>query len=282
MSGCIKVSLIEASGLKLQRWTGDNVPYVTVRSVNLEATSQSQGPAWRSATALEGDIGSRWQRGSNCKWRDAGCSFEYDLKLEQVAQVTNVGAQRPRLEITCCDEQQGAADKTIGKGALNLGMLLCGPAGIPVRSSIELLGRRGTPHGIVVLEVYKVAPPAAAPSSAPPTYSHQSAPAQPAAPVPILTIPTKRYYSINPHRGKDYFDAADNAAITAAHQTGVPALRLPDKPYGSFEVRFGANAVSRRLSQPPPSGMIQVNTCHVLLPRHIPAPSLTLIICVGR
>ena len=125
MSGFVKVSLIEASDLKLQRWTGDNAPYVTVRAVNLEAPGSATPEPWRSATALERDIGSRWQRGSNCKWRDAGCSFEYEPKLEQVAQVT-VGEQRPRLEITCCDEQQGAADKTIGKGVLNLGMLLRG------------------------------------------------------------------------------------------------------------------------------------------------------------
>ena len=162
MSGFVKISLIEASGLKLQRypWQGDNAPYVTVRAVNLAAFA-TQEQEWRSATALEGDIGTRWQRGTNCTWRDdAECSFRYDPTLEQVDQVAM--AQDPHLEITCYDERQAAADSIIGRGPLYLGMLLCGPAGVPMRRHVELRGRRGTPHGTVVLEVCKVASSAVA------------------------------------------------------------------------------------------------------------------------
>ena len=41
--------------------------------------------------------------------------------------------------------------------------------------------------------------------------------------------------------------------------SGQQAVRLSPSRYGSFEVRFGANAVSQRMPRPPPSQMIQVN-----------------------
>jgi hypothetical protein len=56
----------------------------------------------------------------------------------------------------------------------------------------------------------------------------------------------------------------DNAAIADAEARGVECQRLspvvlPDGQVLRFEVRFGAAAISSRLSQPPASGIIQVN-----------------------
>ena len=58
------------------------------------------------------------------------------------------------------------------------------------------------------------------------------------------------------------YDAKTNAAIEAARPLEATlTLRYPDNPekYRTFEIRFGAKAVSRRLKSPPTSGIIQVN-----------------------
>ncbi|KAK7248258.1 hypothetical protein SO694_00129080 [Aureococcus anophagefferens] len=58
------------------------------------------------------------------------------------------------------------------------------------------------------------------------------------------------------------YDAKTNAAIEAARPLEATlTLRYPDNPekYRTFEIRFGAKAVSRRLKSPPSSGIIQVN-----------------------
>ena len=67
-----------------------------------------------------------------------------------------------------------------------------------------------------------------------------------------------RYFSLGPGGERDFFDAADNALIAQAEARGDASVRLPPKPYGSFEVRFGANAKSPKWDVPPESGMIQV------------------------
>ena len=70
--------------------------------------------------------------------------------------------------------------------------------------------------------------------------------------------PLVRYGSINPQGGGEPYDAADSAKIHAAKAAGALSLRL-DKPYGEFEIRFGANATSGKMPSPPESQMIQVN-----------------------
>ena len=58
------------------------------------------------------------------------------------------------------------------------------------------------------------------------------------------------------------YDAKTNAAIEAARPLEATlTLSYPDNPekYRTFEIRFGAKAVSRRLKSPPTSGIIQVN-----------------------
>ena len=68
-----------------------------------------------------------------------------------------------------------------------------------------------------------------------------------------------RYFSFGPRGEQDFFDAADNAAIAQALANGDAAVRLPPKPFGTFEIRFGAGATSSRMTTPPKSGMLQVN-----------------------
>ena len=68
-----------------------------------------------------------------------------------------------------------------------------------------------------------------------------------------------RYFSFGPSGEQDFFDAADNAAIAQALARGDAAVRLPPKPFGTFEIRFGAGATSSRMTTPPKSGMLQVN-----------------------
>ena len=68
-----------------------------------------------------------------------------------------------------------------------------------------------------------------------------------------------RYFSFGPRGEQDFFDAADNAAIAQALARGDAAVRLPPKPFGTFEIRFGAGATSSRMTTPPKSGMLQVN-----------------------
>ena len=68
-----------------------------------------------------------------------------------------------------------------------------------------------------------------------------------------------RYFSFGPRGEQDFFDAADNAAIAQALANGDAAVRLPPKPFGTFEIRFGAGATSSRMTTPPKSGILQVN-----------------------
>ena len=68
-----------------------------------------------------------------------------------------------------------------------------------------------------------------------------------------------RYFSFGPRGEHDFFDAADNAAIARALASGDAAVCLPPKPFGTFEIRFGAGATSSRMTTPPKSGMLQVN-----------------------
>ena len=68
-----------------------------------------------------------------------------------------------------------------------------------------------------------------------------------------------RYFSFGPRGEQDFFDAADNAAIAHALANGDAAVRLPPKPFGTFEIRFGASATSSKWTKPPKSGMLQVN-----------------------
>ena len=46
-------------------------------------------------------------------------------------------------------------------------------------------------------------------------------------------------------------------AGTTVDCSNSPSVRLPS--HSQFEVRFGANATSQKMTTPPPSGMIQVN-----------------------
>ena len=68
-----------------------------------------------------------------------------------------------------------------------------------------------------------------------------------------------QFYSIGPSGEHDFFSPEDNVAIAAAQARGDAALALPPKPYGSFEIRFGAAATSAKVDRPPASGIIQVN-----------------------
>ena len=68
-----------------------------------------------------------------------------------------------------------------------------------------------------------------------------------------------KYYSIGPRGEHDFFEEADNAQIAQAHASGVATLKLPPKPYGTFEIRFGAAATSQKMRSAPSSGIIQVN-----------------------
>ena len=54
------------------------------------------------------------------------------------------------------------------------------------------------------------------------------------------------------------FDASQNEVLERAFQADAPSCRLAVGGQ-TFEVRFGANAVSQRMPAPPPTGMIQVN-----------------------
>jgi hypothetical protein len=237
----IEVKLFDAKGLKIQRWTGDNAPYVTIEAKNLGKPSAT----WRSATAVEADNSRQWQRGSNVKWKSSGCSFEYAPQ--------SAGGELPQLLLTCIDDQGGSTDKIIGTGTVFVAPLLRLP-GQRLRSTIQIYGKgRGTLHGAVEIEICNVAPQQQPQAQAP-----AQPRAQPASGAGATATAGRRYYSVNPARGKDYFDAADNAAVAAAHQSGVPAVRLADKPYGKFEVRFGANAVSSKMTTPPKSEMAQV------------------------
>jgi hypothetical protein len=72
------------------------------------------------------------------------------------------------------------------------------------------------------------------------------------------------YYHVDPTGKRCPYSDADNSAISAAKANGTAAVRindvvLPDGTTLEFEVRFGENAVSKRLATPPPSGIIQVN-----------------------
>ena len=87
-----------------------------------------------------------------------------------------------------------------------------------------------------------------------------------------------RYFSIGPGGERDFFDAADNALIAQAEARGEASVRLPPKPYGSFEVRFGANAKSPKWDVPPQSGMIQVR----MMLRAAAAPPLASVAHRGR
>ena len=86
-----------------------------------------------------------------------------------------------------------------------------------------------------------------------------------------------RYFSLGPGGERDFFDAADNALIAQAEARGDASVRLPPKPYGSFEVRFGANAKSPKWEVPPESGMIQVRML-----RAATAPPLASLAHRGR
>jgi hypothetical protein len=55
------------------------------------------------------------------------------------------------------------------------------------------------------------------------------------------------------------YDEADNAAIIAARKAGQKTIKLPDKPWGSFEIRYGEKAISPQYTHPIPSGAAQVN-----------------------
>ena len=93
------------------------------------------------------------------------------------------------------------------------------------------------------------------PAHSPPAYS-------PPAPAEADHARAMHYYSINGVNGeKDMYDDADNAAIVAALQAGHRSVQLAPKPYGRFEVRFGANGNTDwgRLPKAPESGMVQVN-----------------------
>ena len=72
------------------------------------------------------------------------------------------------------------------------------------------------------------------------------------------------YFHIAPNGQREPFSPDDNAAIFAAQQQGLPAVRIADVtlPNGrvlEFEVRFGDNAVSERMPQPSRTGICQVN-----------------------
>ena len=68
-----------------------------------------------------------------------------------------------------------------------------------------------------------------------------------------------RYFSFGPRGEHDFYDTVDNAAIASALARGDRAVRLPPKPFGTFEIRFGASATSSKWTKPPKSGMLQVN-----------------------
>ncbi|KAJ8612700.1 hypothetical protein CTAYLR_008951 [Chrysophaeum taylorii] len=55
------------------------------------------------------------------------------------------------------------------------------------------------------------------------------------------------------------YSASENEAIAAAERAGASSVPLNVNGVGRFEVRFGSAAVSRRMAQPPSTGMIQVN-----------------------
>jgi hypothetical protein len=72
------------------------------------------------------------------------------------------------------------------------------------------------------------------------------------------------YYHVDSTGKRCPYSDADNSAISTAKANGAPAVRisdvvLPDGATLEFEVRFGENAVSKRLATPPPSAIIQVN-----------------------
>eukprot|EP01046_Picozoa_sp_COSAG06_P087278 COSAG06_NODE_33786_length_484_cov_0.740260_1_plen_124_part_10 len=72
------------------------------------------------------------------------------------------------------------------------------------------------------------------------------------------------YAHVAPDGSRASFSAEDNALIVGAADTMCPSVRLSDvrRPNGTilrFEVRFGANARSRRMPRGSPTGMCQVN-----------------------
>ena len=67
------------------------------------------------------------------------------------------------------------------------------------------------------------------------------------------------YINFFPQIRSRFFEDADNAQIAQAHASGVATLKLPPKPYGTFEIRFGAAATSQKMRSAPSSGIIQVN-----------------------
>ena len=72
------------------------------------------------------------------------------------------------------------------------------------------------------------------------------------------------YFHEAPNGQREPFSAADNATIFAAQNQNLPSVRIADVTIAggrvlSFEVRFGANAKSRKMPQPSPTGICQVN-----------------------
>ena len=93
-------------------------------------------------------------------------------------------------------------------------------------------------------------------------------------------------YSHNDGKGNwTEYDNATNALIASAHRRGADrvALEFPDNPeaFRSFEIRFGAAAVSAKMRAPPATALVQVNTrsenTRVVRRAIIDAPSTTLL-----
>lgn len=73
-----------------------------------------------------------------------------------------------------------------------------------------------------------------------------------------------RYFQVTADGTHMPYSDEDNATIADAEKRGVACQRLspvvlPDGQVLRFEVRFGAAAISERMAQPPPSGIVQVN-----------------------
>jgi hypothetical protein len=72
------------------------------------------------------------------------------------------------------------------------------------------------------------------------------------------------YAHVAPDGSRASFSAEDDALIAGAAERGEPSVRLSDVRLANgkilrFEVRFGANARSRRMPRGSPTGMCQVN-----------------------
>ena len=73
-----------------------------------------------------------------------------------------------------------------------------------------------------------------------------------------------QYYHVDPKGRKEFFSAADNAAITQARKRGdskvkINPVQLPNGHVLNFEVRFGAAAKSAKVPKAHACGMVQVN-----------------------